>query len=688
MGQMGFLPICIGRIGLQLSLETRVDFMRGQPLSPAKPTGKQPDKERLGKPPELRRRLPVGAELQPGGGAHFRVWAPRARGVKVQFSIDLKFADDQIDEFELEPESDGNFSGFLNKATPGMFYKYRLGNGSFPDPASRFQPDGPHGPSQTVDPGRFKWTDKNWRGVERLGQVIYEMHIGTFTREGTWKAAQEQLPELARLGITVLEVMPVADFPGRFGWGYDGVNLFAPTRLYGAPDEFRAFVNQAHALGLGVILDVVYNHVGPDGNYLKEFSKDYFTDRYQNEWGEALNFDGENSGPVREFFSSNAAYWIDEFHLDGLRLDATQQIFDSSPDHILKVIAERVRMVARGRSTYLVAENETQHAKLARPVAAGGYGLDALWNDDFHHTARVALTGRNEAYYGDFKGTPQEIISAVKHGFLFQGQWFAWQKKRRGTPARDLKFEQFVNCLQNHDQIANSLRGLRLHQLTSPGRLRAMTALLLLAPGTPMLFQGQEFCASTPFLFFADHNPELAELVAKGRREFLRQFATIASAESATYLAAPHLHETFKQCKLDISERTTHAAIYQMHFDLLKLRREDSVFSRPDEVNLDGAVLSGEAFALRFTADCGQERLLLVNLGVDLSLSPIPEPLMAPTENCEWEMQWSSEAPVYGGCGTPPLQTEAACRLPGHSALVLKAVQPNSDGRLENRDFS
>lgn len=629
--------------------------------------------------------MAIGAELQAGGGVHFRVWAPRVRTVKVQLSQDQGFARDTIHEIELQTESDGYSSRLVPEAASGMFYKYSLGAASFPDPASRFQPEGPHGPSQIVDASRFSWTDRDWKGVHRHGQVIYEMHIGTFTREGTWKAAQEQLPELARLGITLLEVMPVADFPGRFGWGYDGVNLFAPTRLYGIPDEFRAFVDQAHGLGLGVILDVVYNHVGPDGNYLKEFSEDYFTERYQNEWGEALNFDGKNSGPVREFFSSNAAYWIDEFHLDGLRLDATQQIFDSSREHILQVISQKVRQVARGRATYLVAENEPQHAKLARPVGAGGYGLDALWNDDFHHTARVALTGRSEAYYSDFKGTPQEIISAVRHGFLFQGQWFAWQKKRRGMPARELQPEQFVNCLQNHDQIANSLRGLRLHELTSPGRLRAMTAVLLLGPGTPMLFQGQEFAASAPFVFFAEHNPDLARLVAKGRREFLSQFPTIASPESASCIPAPEALQTFEECKLELSERKTHAAVYQMHFELLKLRREDPVFSKSGEVYLEGAVLSEEAFALRFSAKSGEERLLLVNLGVDLLLSPIPEPLMAPPEDSSWEIQWSSEAPVYGGCGTPPLNTEASWLLPGHSALVLKSVCPDRDGATTGR---
>lgn len=574
----------------------------------------------------------------------------------------------------LERESKGYFSAFVPEAKPGMLYKIKLDSGTVPDPASRFQPDGPHGPSQIVNPGTFRWTDKKWRGVKREGQVIYEMHIGTFTREGTWRAAMQQLPELARLGMTVLEVMPVADFPGRFGWGYDGVDLFAPTRLYGSPDDFRAFVDRAHSLGLGVILDVVYNHVGPDGNYLKEFSRDYFTDRYGNEWGEALNFDGPNSGPVREFFINNAGYWIDEFHIDGLRLDATQQIYDRSKVHVLAEIGRRVRDAAKGRATYLVAENEKQQSTLVRSPEQGGYGLDALWNDDLHHSAVVAATGRNEAYYSDHLGTPQEFISAMKRGYLFQGQWYTWQKQRRGSPTAGLHPSNFVTFIQNHDQIANSLRGLRLHQITNPGRYKALTALLLLGPGTPMFFQGQEFAASTPFLYFADHNPELAAMVATGRRQFLEQFPSIACPESHACLANPASEETFNRCKLDLSERERHANYYALHRDLLKMRREDPVFCKPRPGGMDGAVMGEEAFVLRFFGENNDDRLLLVNLGKGLPLPAMPEPLLAPIEGGDWKLMWSSEDTRYGGCGTPPLG-DGAWLFPAHTALVLTAVK-------------
>jgi len=638
----------------------------------------------------FQRRFPVGAELVPGGGVHFRVWAPNSPSVRVELrrthspqtaaggnpkfeAGDPKQIQKDPEEFKLEAEGNGYFSGYFAEVSPGMLYLYKLKSGSFPDPASRFQPEGPHGPSQVVDASRFEWHDQGWGGVKKSGQVIYEMHIGTFTPAGSWVAAEQELAELAKLGITVIEVMPVADFPGRFGWGYDGVDLFAPTRLYGEPEDFRRFVDRAHAVGLGVILDVVYNHFGPDANYLKHFSEDYFTDRYKNEWGEPINFDGEQSGPVREFFCANAAYWIEEFHLDGLRLDATQQIFDGSAENIQAMLARQVRRAARGKATFIVAENEPQDVVLVRSLEQGGYGLDALWNDDFHHAAMVALTGRAEAYYSDYKGSPQEFISTMKYGFLYQGQRSSWQGKSRGSPSLKLNPNQFVNYLQNHDQVANTLHGLRAHQLASPGRLRALTALLLLGPATPMLFQGQEFGASTPFLYFADHEPNLSPLVASGRKVFLSQFNSIASEETWSHLARPDAIESFLRCKLDFSERKKNAEVYKLHCDLLRLRREDPVFSRPAAGAVDGAVLGPEAFVLRFFNETEKDRLMFINLGKDLLLAPAPEPLLAGVEGCNWKLLWSSESPRYGGSGTPSLQTEQGWRIPGHAAIVFAA---------------
>ena len=611
------------------------------------------------------RRLPIGAEPQPEGGVHFRIWAPRCREVTVEI--------EGLAPLPLASDAAGYFAGTAPRARAGMRYSLRVDHSphqAIPDPASRFQPEGPHGPSEIIDPAGFRWSDAAWRGVTREKLVLYEMHIGTFTPEGTWEAAAAQLPALAELGITGLEIMPVADFPGRFGWGYDGVDLFAPTRLYGRPDDFRAFVDRAHALGIGVVLDVVYNHIGPDGNYLKCFSAAYFTDRYENEWGEAINFDGPDAGPSREFFVANAGYWIDEFHLDGLRLDATQQIFDASLEHIVAAIAREVRARAGGRRSFIVGENEPQHGRLLRSPEHGGCGLDALWNDDFHHSAMVALTGRSEAYYSDYHGQAREFVAAAKHGFLYQGQRYQWQKKARGTPVKDLAAESFVVFLQNHDQIANSGTGQRCHVLTSPGRYRAMTAYLLLMPGIPMLFQGQEFCASSPFFYFADHRDELSQAIRKGRGTFLAQFPSLAGAEMQARLADPGDAATFSRSTLKLEERQQHATAYALHRDLLALRRDDPVLSqRP--CRIDGAALADETWLLRYFDDGGEDRVLIVNLGRDRTLAPIPEPLLAPVESRAWGLLWSSESPRYGGSGVPPLYKHRNLHLPGHSAAVL-----------------
>jgi maltooligosyltrehalose trehalohydrolase len=615
------------------------------------------------------RNLPIGAQVIAAGGTRFRVWAPAAESVSVRL-----FGDDGAphEPVALRSEGDGYFSGKIALARAGMRYKYVLPQGEFPDPASRFQPEGPHGPSQIVDPRAFVWSDVEWAGVTREGQIIYEMHVGTFTREGNWAAATQELDKLADVGVTLLELMPVADFAGKYGWGYDGVNLYAPTRLYGSPDDLRRFVNRAHTLGMGVILDVVYNHLGPDGNYLREFSPYYFSKRYQNEWGEALNFDDEHCAPVREFIVANAGYWIAEFHLDGLRLDATQQIFDTSATHLLADIAQRVREEAAGRGTFLVAENEPQCAGLVRPIERGGYGLDALWNDDFHHCAIVALTGKNEAYYTDYRGTPQEFVSAAKRGFLFQGQRYKWQKHRRGTPSLDLSPLQFVTFIQNHDQVANSLWGQRINTITSDARARAITAFLLLGPNTPMLFQGQEYGASTPFLYFADHNPELAALVARGRAEFLNQFPSIASSPAiAALIPNPELERTFLSSKLDPEERRKNEPVTAMHRDLIALRKATSHITHALPGSYDGAVLGTTAFLLRYFGLNGDDRLLIVNLGPGLHLDPAPEPLLAPVNGLPWNLLWSSEDPRYGGGGTSPIDSDENWRLPAESALFL-----------------
>ena len=618
-----------------------------------------------------RRRRAWGAEVFEDG-VHFKVLAPRRRRVRVVIEGEPRRV------LTLENGGEEGFSCFVPGLRRGALYRYLLDDDDnpYPDPASRFQPDGPHGPCEVVDPASYVWRDGVFPGVRLQGQVVYELHVGTFTLEGTYRSAARELPALAALGIGLIELMPLAEFPGRFGWGYDGVNLFAPSHLYGRPDDLRAFIDEAHALGIGVVLDVVYNHLGPDGNYLGQFSDTFFSAEKKTDWGAAINFDGEGSAEVRAYYCENAAYWIDEFHFDGLRLDATQDIWDSTTPHILTELIQAAQQAAGTRSIVTIAENEPQTASLVRSREQGGKSCDALWNDDFHHSAMVAATGHAEAYYSETHGTPQELISALKWGYLYQGQYYAWQKQTRGEPALDLPAEHFVLYLQNHDQVANSARGLRLHRLTSPGRARALKALLLLAPGTPMLFQGEEFDASTPFYYFADHETELADLVRRGRGDFLLQFPSMRDPGTRSLLPDPAAHETFARSKLDQSERERHVEAVALTRDLIALRKRDAVFRAQRADRMHGAVLGPEAFALRFLGEQGDDRLLLINLGLDLPLTRAAEPLLAPPRDARWQILFSTEDPSYGGSGTPPLDAYEALRLHGHAAVVLTSVRP------------
>jgi maltooligosyltrehalose trehalohydrolase len=632
----------------------------------------------------LKRRYSIGAELQPSGGAHVRVWAPACRQLEI---VPVTSDGATGVPITLRHEGDGYFSGVDPSAATGARYWLRLdGDRLRPDPASRHQPEGPHGSSAYVDPGSFRWNDDAWNGVGRQGHVVYEMHVGTFTREGTWRAASAQLAELARIGISVVEMMPIAEFAGQFGWGYDGVDLYAPTHLYGTPDDLRAFVDRAHAVGIAVILDVVYNHLGPDGNYLTEFAPDYFTDRYSNDWGKAINFEGPPA--AREFFVQNAAYWIDEFHMDGIRLDATQDLHDASKEHVIASIVRSAREAAGRRQVFIVAENEPQQADIVRDRGVGGCGADALWNDDAHHAAVVALTGRREAYYRDYLGSAQELISCARFGYLYQGQYYSWQKKRRGTAALDLLPRAFVVYLENHDQVANSAFGRRLHDLTSPPRLRAMTAWLLLGPATPMLFQGQEFWSSKPFLYFADHQGDLASSVRDGRREFLSQFPSVKDPDVQRLLASPSEEQTFTSCKLDLGERETHAAAYALHCDLLALRRSDPLLASAGTLRPEGAVLGTGALLLRYIDRDHGDRLLIVNLDRDLDFTPVHEPLLGPPDGARWRLSWSSESPRYGGQGTPAIDLDDAFVLPGGSALwfVPEKRSPEREDRARQVD--
>ena len=554
------------------------------------------------------RRYAIGAEPLPAGGVSFRIWAPDHS----EATLMVEDLTGQQRSMSMRADGEGYFAVEDEHAKSGDRYGFGLGRQTrlLPDPASRFQPDGPEGLSELVDQQTYAWRDEAWPGVKLPGQVIYELHVGTFTSEGTWDAAARGLDELADLGITLLEVMPVNEFVGSFGWSYDGVNLFAPTRLYGRPDDFRRFVDKAHAVGVGVLLDVVYNHFGNCGNCFQQFTKRYFTDRYKNEWGEAINFDGPGSRGVREFFLTNVRYWIDEFHVDGFRIDATQQFFDESETHILTELTQAARAAAK-KPILLIAENEPQNVRMVRPAERGGHGMDAVWNDDFHHSAMVRLTGSTDGYYHDYRGHASEFVAMAKRGYLYQGQRYPWQNKRRGTPTTGLSAPTFVNYLQNHDQIANSARGERAHRLTGPARYRAMTGLFLLMPQTPLIFQGQEFCASTPFLYFNDSSGEIGQSVIAGRKKFLRQFKSLATPEIQAQLIDPTERETFERCKLIPSKRQAHQQWRLLHKDLLRLRREDPVFRCQDAKQLDGSAITGDALLLRYFDEAGEDRLVI-----------------------------------------------------------------------------
>jgi maltooligosyltrehalose trehalohydrolase len=618
----------------------------------------------------ISRRLPVGAELVAGSeaGVHVRVWAPTWNRVRLVIEAPVRR------EIDLTRDDAGYFAGFAYGIGPGARYRFRLGDRDdlLADPASRFQPDGVFGPSEVIDPRDTRWSDAAWRGIEPHRHVVYELHVGTFTPLGTWAAAAAQLPCLADLGITTLELMPVGEFAGTRNWGYDGVFPFAPSRNYGTPADMRGFVDRAHQLGLAVILDVVYNHLGPSGNTFLEFSPGYKSAIHPNEWGAPLDFDGPDSAAVRELFVANAGYWIDEFHLDGLRLDATQAIIDHSESHVGAAITQRARDAGAGRTIFMVGENEPQNSRWLDPIDAGGCGLDALWNDDFHHAARIAATGTIDGYLRDYRGTPQELVSAVERGFLYQGQLYAWQKNPRGSPTRGRAPARFVHFLENHDQVANAGFGDRLITLTSPGRFRALTALLLLTPSIPLLFQGQEHGSRKPWRFFVDHDADLNAAVRAGRADGCKQFSALATPEAQAALPDPGALSTFSECVLDPDDRREDEPTLALHRDLLRLRRDDPAFTdqRPGAVR--GAVIAAECLALRYSADDpAGDRLLLVNLGPTLRALSLSEPLIAPPADTGWTISWSSEHPCYGGRGTPPPFTRAGVAISGHSAALL-----------------
>lgn len=582
-----------------------------------------------------------GAEVI-GTGVSFRTWAANKSRVELVMMDDSGAS---LQELPMSKDPEGYYQVENPEASAGMLYQYRLDGRLFPDPASRFQPHGVHGPSQIIDPSTFHWTDEGWRRPDITDWLIYELHVGTFTPQGAYLAIIDHFEHLIRLGITVIELMPIADFPGTRNWGYDGVALYAPCHSYGTPDDLRYFINAAHQAGLAVVLDAVYNHLGPDGNYLGDYSPNYFNANHHTPWGAAFNFDAVDSEVVRRLFIDNAIYWLEEFHFDGFRLDATQAIPDDSAKHLIQEITEETQK----RGGWIICEDPRNDRRIVTPREEGGYGCDAVWADDFHHVVRVHVTGENEGYLGYFRGTPEELLRTMREGWLFTGQI---QKDGipRGTPGADIQPQHFVHCISNHDQVGNRAFGDRLHQVISPPAYRAATALLLLSPYTPMLFMGQEWGSSSPFNYFTDHEPQLGRNVTKGRRKEFEQFSAFSDPESRQKIPDPQAEETFYRSKLAWQDLTNpeNVQLLRLYQDLIRFRRTKLTERRRGTWQVE--LVARFTIALRYYNGAGNAGVLaLIQLVPAQTIIHADSPVLRPRKPVGWQFALSSNQPVYGG---------------------------------------
>ena len=526
-----------------------------------------------------RHKMPFGAERLDDGTVRFRLWAPAAH--RVDLAVTTPHRPTYL---PLNQRDKGWFELTTDAAKPGTHYRFRIDDAQeVPDPASRFQPHDVHGPSEVIDPKAFGWQDDGWKGRPWEEAVIYELHVGAFTPSGTFSSARMRLDYLADLGITAIELMPVADFPGRRNWGYDGVFPFAPDSTYGRPDDLKRFIQSAHEHGIMVLLDVVYNHFGPEGNYLNSYAPQFFTGRHRTPWGKAINFDGPESHAVREFFIHNALYWIMEYHLDGLRLDAVHAIMDDSTPHILTELAAAIRQsVEPDRHIHLILENELNQVRyLQRTEQCKTQSYDAQWNDDIHHALHVLATGEKDGYYSDYSDRPVERLGrCLSEGFAYQGDVSLYRNgQRRGEQTAGLPPTAFVSFLQNHDQVGNRAFGERITTIADRRAVRAAVAILLLAPSPPLLFMGEEFGVQTPFLFFCDFEPSLAPAVAAGRRNEFARFARFNDPCAREGIPDPNAATTFKASKLDWHDLThsRHQEWLSLYRNLLKLRSQHIV---------------------------------------------------------------------------------------------------------------
>ncbi|HSA57487.1 MAG TPA: malto-oligosyltrehalose trehalohydrolase [Gemmatimonadaceae bacterium] len=613
-----------------------------------------------------------------GDAVHTRVWAPTRR--KVEVVLERPGAPVRV---PLEPRDDGHFAGVLPGARAGDRYRVAPDDaGPFPDPASRFQPDGVHGSSEIIDPRAFRWTDHAWSPPSAADLVVYELHVGTFSPAGTFDGVRGRLPWLAELGITAIELMPVADFPGRWNWGYDGVSLFAPARAYGRPDDLRAVVDAAHAHGIAVLLDVVYNHLGPDGAYLAAVSPRVFTKRHRTPWGDAINFDGDGSAALRSYFIANALHWIREYHIDGLRLDATHAIVDDSPRHFLAEFAERVRAGA-GRPVMLVAEDHRNLDTIVRAPETGGWGFDGTWSDDFHHEVRRHLTGDGDGYFVDFTGRAEDLATTIRRGWFFSGQFAEYFGEPRGTDPTGLPPRAFTIFTQNHDQVGNRAYGERLHHDVDDATWRAVSVLLLAAPETPLLFMGQEWAASTPFRYFTDHNEELGRLVTEGRRREFSRFRAFSSPEARNRIPDPQAPATFESSRLKWEEtkQGKPAATLRLYRALLALRRSDPLLHRADWRGFAARALDEDTLWLERRLD---DQALLVVVRTRGSGDVVLNDEDSESRKSDWKVVLTTEDPEFT-LDPHPIKLQVgngrgSVRFERPGAVILRAVRESGSG--------
>jgi maltooligosyltrehalose trehalohydrolase len=562
----------------------------------------------------------------------------------------------------LETEGNGYYSATTDTAEPGDRYFYRLDDEKErPDPASRFQPEGVHGPSQIVD-SRFSWEDVTWSGIPLRDYVIYEVHVGTFTPEGTFESIIPHLDDLKDLGITAIELMPVAQFPGSRNWGYDGVFPFAVQNSYGGPDGLKRLVNACHEKSLAVV-DVVYNHSGPEGNYLWDFGP-YYTDRYKSLWGSVVNFDGPQSDAVRRYFIENALFWVTDFHIDALRIDAVHAILDFSAQPFLQELASAVHDWAEGlnRQVYLIAESDLNDTRVIRTREVGGYGLDAQWNDDFHHALHTVLTGERTGYYQDF-GQLSDLVKAFREGYVYSGEYSSYRRRRHGNSSRDIPAHRFVVFAQNHDQVGNRMRGERLSELVCLERTKLAAGVVLLSPFIPLLFMGEEYGETAPFPYFVSHSdPALVEAVRRGRRE---EFAAFGWEDEPP---DPQDEATFLRAKLKhpLRRRERHKVLLEFHRELLQLRKNIPTLANLSKYDMEVSDYEGKRVLVVKRWSSSDKAVIVFHFGE----SPIT--ITIPFPEGRWRKRMDSAEERWHGPGS---------HIPhelGSQGEVIISVQPHA----------